>query len=653
MDADTISGHPHYGFGRNKKDTVSADVLLAIISVPDVRNIRQLDVLLEHLECLQTSQLSDLYPSQVPLKVWHVIFTLCARSVSSPVDLEIMEAFGIDINLNYNLTVASSLSQANTRLYKQSLKPSIHDRSKLLLSSWLHSSVRRKEKTEYTSLERLVASFLISDRPPSPVKRLLRDAPRKNYDIMSQLQLLSDSQTASLPPASPESVKLNKASNEMDTLQCEPEDVISDSEEESDAVIFPEMEMRKFKYGDLQSDSKRESPSLDDSFGILETMPHLVALRLRSPVSRSRSPKRQKSVVKDSDILVFGHQSLCNRLNPEKGGYNVWKLLKYWLLVKKTITDNNILYGDLLHWIFAVLEKNFLWELSNILGDVVGAGNIDDLETIVQRVLIMDKNSRYFVAKHINAHATLSGGILLNNLIEQIGGSKFDRIERIIDMVFGDLVENSTYLVIASCYDRDKVGLHKRDDKTETIKKIQLRVRVLYLVYSRIRFNDMKSFIDSNPIGSYATSQKMMQLIFDFLTRMSVANLQMFFDTAVYWGQDTTYLGNLDVLKSSSYSKFVGELAIRQFVDICGTEYISSVPLLKQYSEKLSNSLDDGDDFSPLGSLKDLNLEFWLRRVKEKGVIEKSIVDQDGDLNGDKISKMNSLLDWIIELHKD
>lgn len=338
-------------------------------------------------------------------------------------------------------------------------------------------------------------------------------------------------------------------------------EIISDSEEEPPSLVSNTTkdianEVKKFQpynisplrknTGVFSSDSYKMS-GLNDSSVLFQTMPHLDSESdLTSGSDGELISKKRKidSNANDKDsalsnIRVFGEYLISRQLNPIiNSPYNLWKLIQWTFhcadfssMYQKQLLDSNStnchlifeMYAKLLRLIFDFLSFNFTYHLitdknsKRLLNIEVDNKNehIDPIFIFFQR----DQISR----KEIISILENDRNILLLNLMTQLGPSRVDWYDRVIEYVFTGLNKDkpkseSSYQP-QPCYEGEKILIRhdtfkKKVDKNYSVQyddnldSMKLRYEIIIIVYYRSLFFSDGSFInDSQVVDDSSTSQ--------------------------------------------------------------------------------------------------------------------------------------------------
>lgn len=338
-------------------------------------------------------------------------------------------------------------------------------------------------------------------------------------------------------------------------------EIISDSEEEPPSLVSNTTkdianEVKKFQpynisplrknTGIFSSDSHKMS-GLNDSSVLFQTMPHLDSESDLTSGSDGELISKKRKIDSNADdkdsalsnIRVFGEYLISRQLNPIiNSPYNLWKLIQWTFhcadfssMYQKQLLDSNStnchlifeMYAKLLRLIFDFLSFNFTYHLItdkksrrllNIEVDNKNE-NIDPIFIFFQR----DQISR----KEIISILENDRNILLLNLMTQLGPSRVDWYDRVIEYVFTGLNKDkpkseSSYQP-QPCYEREKILIRhdtfkKKLDKNYAIQyddnldSMKLRYEIIINVYYRSLFFSDGSFInDSQVVDDSSTSQ--------------------------------------------------------------------------------------------------------------------------------------------------
>ena len=338
-------------------------------------------------------------------------------------------------------------------------------------------------------------------------------------------------------------------------------DIISDSEEEPPSLVSNTSkdianEVKKFQpynisplrknTGVFSSDNHKIS-GLNDSAVLFQTMPHLDSeseLTSGSDGELISKKRKVRSNVRDKDsalsnIRVFGDYLISRQLNPIiNSPYNLWKLMQWTFhcanfstMYQKQLLDSNSTnchlifetYAKLLRLIFDFLSFNFTYHLitdknSRRLLNI----EVDNKNKHIDPVCIFFQRDRISRKEIINILEN-DRNILLLNLMTQLGPSRVDWYDRVIEYVFTGLNKDkpkseSSYQP-QPCYEREKLlirhdNLKKKVDKNyavqydDNLDSMKLRYGIIIIVYYRSLFFSDGSFINgSKVVDDSSTSQ--------------------------------------------------------------------------------------------------------------------------------------------------
>ena len=337
-------------------------------------------------------------------------------------------------------------------------------------------------------------------------------------------------------------------------------DIISDSEEETPSLVSNSSkdianEVKKFQpynisplrknTGVFSSDNHKIS-GLNDSAVLFQTMPHLDSeseLTSGSDGELISKKRKVRSNVRDKDsalsnIRVFGDYLISRQLNPIiNSPYNLWKLMQWTFhcanfstMYQKQLLDSNSTnchlifetYAKLLRLIFDFLSFNFTYHLitdknSRRLLNI----EIDNKNEHIDPVCIFFQRDRISRKEIINILEN-DRNILLLNLMTQLGPSRVDWYDRVIEYAFTGLNKDkpkseSSYQP-QPCYEREKLlirhdNLKKKVDKNyavqydDNLDSMKLRYGIIIIVYYRSLFFSDGSFINGSKVDDSSASQ--------------------------------------------------------------------------------------------------------------------------------------------------
>ena len=337
-------------------------------------------------------------------------------------------------------------------------------------------------------------------------------------------------------------------------------DIISDSEEEPPSLVSNTSkdianEVKKFQpynisplrknTGVFSSDNHKIS-GLNDSAVLFQTMPHLDSeseLTSGSDGELISKKRKVRSNVRDKDsalsnIRVFGDYLISRQLNPIiNSPYNLWKLMQWTFhcanfstMYQKQLLDSNSTnchlifetYAKLLRLIFDFLSFNFTYHLitdknSRRLLNI----EIDNKNEHIDPVCIFFQRDRISRKEIINILEN-DRNILLLNLMTQLGPSRVDWYDRVIEYAFTGLNKDkpkseSSYQP-QPCYEREKLlirhdNLKKKVDKNyavqydDNLDSMKLRYGIIIIVYYRSLFFSDGSFINGSKVDDSSASQ--------------------------------------------------------------------------------------------------------------------------------------------------
>lgn len=336
-------------------------------------------------------------------------------------------------------------------------------------------------------------------------------------------------------------------------------DIISDSEEEPPSLVSNTSkdianEVKKFQpynisplrknTGVFSSDNHKIS-GLNDSAVLFQTMPHLDSeseLTSGSDGELISKKRKVRSNVRDKDsalsnIRVFGDYLISRQLNPIiNSPYNLWKLMQWTFhcanfstMYQKQLLDSNSTnchlifetYAKLLRLIFDFLSFNFTYHLitdknSRRLLNI----EIDNKNEHIDPVCIFFQRDRISRKEIINILEN-DRNILLLNLMTQLGPSRVDWYDRVIEYAFTGLNKDkpkseSSYQP-QPCYEREKLLIRhdnlKKVDKNyavqydDNLDSMKLRYGIIIIVYYRSLFFSDGSFINGSKVDDSSASQ--------------------------------------------------------------------------------------------------------------------------------------------------
>lgn len=451
-----------------------------LIPIRNLEDLHVIDNLLYQVENEFTREYDRKINDAVCLKkLLSVLLTLSVESISS-------NKLGLSaISRMVDSNTASDLESANIDRYNSSYMPAIHQRALSILGKY-KSSLENKNSRAYEECKLLFLEFLVLKTS----KRVLREKLHAvNYDIILHFKFLSkDIDVPSAPPPSVDGVTGKEDENTISDGEVAEE--ISDSEEDLEILSQPHIlrEVRRitFEPSLTLTGSGRSSSDLMSSDNItaslFENMPHLEATRSNShsPIPQPRLPpdskktkhSRSKSFEKwepekkkrtspskkekeNIHLKIFEEDLLSWKLNPVNPDqqFDFWKLLQWCFNCNNRVIYRN--YRNIISWMVDYLAINLNHEIGV-------SESVYDLLT---------------------EECTSTKGVLLTNLLHQLGPSKRDWNDRLVEFTMLGLLSTSK---VSPCYKRERrwkdQGLTAVDIPTDSLL---LRLRILLLVYYR------------------------------------------------------------------------------------------------------------------------------------------------------------------------